>query len=189
MTTTNQRSTDTAPALPAPGAWILDPGHADVSFVGRHFGLTKIRGRFTGVSGEVQIAEPITDSTVAVTIDMASVDSGSSDRDEHLRSEDLFDVENHPTSTFRSTHIDVHGVTGTITGDLTIAGVTRPVVLDVEFIGQARDPWDNDRAVFSASTRINREDWGLTWNMVLDTGGLILSKEIALEIDVEFIRS
>lgn len=175
--------------LPALGRWTVDPGHAEVAFIGRHFGLTKVRGRFTGIDGSVDIAEPIEASTIEVVIDMASVESGSSDRDDHLRSSDLFDVERHPTATFRSTRIDPAGDRGQIHGDLTIRGVTRPVTLDVEFLGQAVDPWDNQRAVFTASTRINREEWGVTWNMVLDAGGLLVSKEIRLEIDVELIRS
>lgn len=186
----------TAPAIrtvagtkyPAPGRWTIDPGHAEVGFVGRHFGLTKVRGRFTGVTGHADIAEDITDSTLVVAIDTATVHSGDDTRDDHLRSADLFHVEEHPEATFRSTAITVDGTTGTVTGDLTIKDITRPVTLDVHYVGHARDPWGNDRAVFSASTTINREDWGLTWNMVLETGGLLVSKEIRLEIEVELIR-
>jgi polyisoprenoid-binding protein YceI len=173
---------------PAPGRWTIDPGHAEVSFVGRHFGLTKVRGRFTGVTGHADIAEDITDSTLAVTIDMATVHSGDATRDDHLRSVDLFHVEAHPQATFRSTSITVDGTTGTVTGDLTIKGITRSVALEVHYVGHARDPWDNDRAVFSASATINREHWGLTWNMLLETGGFLVSKEIRLEIEVELIR-
>lgn len=173
---------------PAPGRWTIDPGHAEVGFVGRHFGLTKVRGRFTGVAGRADIAEDITDSTLMVTIDMATVHSGDVTRDDHLRSADLFDVEAHPQATFRSTSIAVDGTTGTVTGELTIKDVTRSVSLEVHYVGHAKDPWDNDRAVFSASTTINREDWGLTWNMLLEAGGLLVSKEIRLEIEVELIR-
>jgi polyisoprenoid-binding protein YceI len=174
--------------LPAAGTWTIDPGHVEVGFIGRHFGLTKIRGRFTGVDGIVTVASEPAQSTVEVTIDMASVESGSADRDDHLRSADFFDVEHHPLARFRSTAVSVDGTRGTITGDLTIKDVSRPVVLDVEYLGYARDPWDNDRAVFSATAKINREDWGLTWNMVLDNGGLLVSKQIALEVEVELIR-
>jgi polyisoprenoid-binding protein YceI len=174
--------------LPAAGTWRIDPGHVEVGFVGRHFGLTKIRGRFTGVSGDVVVADDIARSSVTVDIDMASVTSGDTARDDHLRSADFFDVEVHPTATFRSTGVLPRGAAGTLIGELTIKGVTRPVTLDVEYLGHARDPWDNDRAVFSASATINREDWGLTWNMVLDAGGLLVSKEIRLEIEVELIR-
>jgi polyisoprenoid-binding protein YceI len=174
--------------LPAAGTWSVDPGHAEVGFVGRHFGLTKIRGRFTGVDGTVAVAANPADSTIDVTIDMASVESGSADRDNHLRSADFFDVDNHPSARFRSTAIAVDRERASVTGELTIKGVTRPVVLDVEYLGYARDPWDNDRAVFSATATVNREEWGLSWNMLLDNGGLLVSKQIQLEIEVELIR-
>jgi polyisoprenoid-binding protein YceI len=174
--------------LPAAGTWRIDPGHAEVGFVGRHFGLTKVRGRFTGVSGDVLVADDVAQSSVTVDIDMATVSSGDTARDDHLRSADFFDAEAHPTATFRSTGLVPHGAGGTLTGELTIKRVTRPVTLDVGYLGHARDPWDNDRAVFSASATINREDWDLTWNMVLDAGGLLVSKEIRLEIEVELIR-
>ncbi|HEX2578767.1 MAG TPA: YceI family protein [Aquihabitans sp.] len=175
--------------LPGTGTWTVDPGHADVGFVGRHFGLTKVRGRFTDISGEVVVAEDIEASTISVVIDMASVHSGDQARDDHLRSADFFDVAAHPTATFRSTGIAALGARGTIAGELTIKGITRPVVLDVEYLGHARDPWDGERAVFSASTKIDREDWGLTWNMVLEAGGLLVSKEIRLEIEVELVKA
>ena len=175
-------------SAPAAGTWHIDPGHADVGFVGRHFGLSKIRGRFTGVSGVVEIAEDPAASSVVVEIDMASVSSGDQTRDDHLRSADLFDVEHHPTATFRSTGVAVQGREGQVFGELTIKGITRVVLLDVEFLGSVRDPWNNERAVFSAATKVNREDWGLTWNMVLEAGGLLVSKEIRLEIEVELIR-
>ena len=174
--------------VPIAGVWVLDPGHAEVAFVGRHFGLTKIRGRFTGVAGTVAIADDIAESRVEVTVDMASVSSGDQSRDDHLRSPDFFDVAEHPTATFRSTALTLDAPRATMVGELTIKNVTRLVVLDVSYLGHAADPWGNDRAVFSASGRINREDWGLTWNMVLEAGGLLVSKEITLEIDVELIR-
>lgn len=188
MSTAPATRTVAGTEYPAPGRWTIDPGHAEVGFVGRHFGLTKVRGRFTGVTGHADIGEDITDSALVVTIDMATVHSGDDTRDDHLRSADLFHVEAHPQATFRATSITADGTTGTVTGDLTIKGVTRPVALEVEYVGQAKDPWDNDRAVFSASTTINREDWGLTWNMLLEAGGLLVSKEIRLEIEVELIR-
>ena len=174
--------------LPAAGTWTIDPGHAEVGFVGRHFGLTKIRGRFTGVQATVVIADEPADSTVEVVIDMTTVSSGDQARDDHLRSSDFFDVDRFPTATFRSATLHRRDATAQLSGDLTIKNITRPVRLDVEFLGHAADPWGNDRAVFSASGRINREDWGLTWNMLLDTGGLLVSKEIVLEIEVELIR-
>lgn len=174
--------------LPAPGVWRVDPGHANVAFIGRHFMLTKVRGRFPGVEGAVTVAEDPDASRVEVTIDMASVNSGDRTRDEHLRSPDLFDVARYPTATFRSSRVAWAGTAGRVTGNLTIRGVSRPVTLDATFLGHVHDPWDADRAVFSASTTLNREDWGLTWNMALETGGILVSKEIRVEIEVETIR-
>jgi polyisoprenoid-binding protein YceI len=175
--------------IPATGTWMLDPGHAEVGFVGRHFMLTKVRGRFTRVEATVDIGERIQDSRVEATIDMASVDSGDVTRDDHLRSDDFFDVMAWPTATFRSTAIVVDGAAGTMTGDLTIKGVTRPVTLQVEYLGAVRDPWGNDRAIFEAHGRINREAWGLTWNMALEAGGLLVSKDITLEFQLELVRA
>lgn len=187
-------STTTAPTrtlaghvLPAPGTWDIDPGHTDLSFVGRHFMVTKVRGRFTGVTGAVVIAEDITASHVEVTIDMTTVHSGSTVRDEHLRSAELFDVERYPQATFRSTSVAWSGSSGTVHGDLTIHGVTRNVPLQVTFEGYARDPWGGDRAIFSARTKVDREDFGVTWNMAVETGGVLVSKEIQIEIDLETV--
>jgi len=174
--------------LPAAGLWRIDPSHAEVAFVGRHFGLTKIRGRFVGVSGTVAVGDDPASSSVEVTIDMATVSSGDVARDDHLRSADFFGVGEYPTATFRSTRVDVIGATATIRGDLTIKGISKEIELEVDYLGHASDPWGNDRAVFSARGRINREDWGLTWNMLLEAGGLLVSKEITLEIEVELIR-
>ena len=174
--------------LPSAGVWNIDPGHAEVGFIGRHFGLTKVRGRFTGVVGTVVVGDDIAVSSVKVTIDMATVSSGDQSRDDHLRSPDFFDVGDHPTATFRSAAVVVMGVTGAIEGELTIKGITRPVTLDVEYLGHATDPWGGERTVFSASAKINREDWGLTWNMILEAGGLLVSKEIRLAIEVELLR-
>jgi polyisoprenoid-binding protein YceI len=173
--------------LPAPGTWAIDPGHAEVAFVGRHFGLTRVRGRFTGIDGAVTIGDNPNDSHVEVVIDMSSVSSGDQGRDDHLRSADFFDVEAYPRATFRSSAVTTDGSTGTLDGELTIKGVTKPVRLHVDYLGHATDPWGNERTVFSASGKINREDWGLTWNMLLETGGLLVSKEITLELEVELI--
>lgn len=171
--------------VPAAGTWKVDPGHADVAFVGRHFMLTKVRGRFTGIDGTVVVAEDPAASTVSVTIDMTSVNSGDETRDNHIRSADLFDVENHPTATFTSTEVTWTGNGGSMTGELTIRGVAKPVTLTVDYLGYAEDPWGNRKAVFSARGKINREDWGMSWNMPLARGGLLVSKEIELELDVE----
>ena len=171
--------------LPAPGTWEIDPGHADVAFTGRHFMVTKVRGRFTDVTGTVRVAEDMSDSRVDVVIGMASVESGSAARDEHLRSSEMFDVEQFPQATFRSVRVDWHGARGVVHGELNIHGVTREVPLQVSFEGYARDPWGGDRAIFSAETKVNREDFGITWNMALETGGVLASKDITINIEIE----
>ena len=172
--------------LPIPGRWQIDPGHTELAFVGRHFMLTKVRGRFTGVSGAIHVAGEIGESTAEVTIDMASVDSGSEARDEHLRSADFFDTAHHPQATFSGHAADWRGSRGLLVGELTLRGITRPVTLHAEYLGYAADPWGGHRAVFTASGTINREDWDLTWNMPID-GGLLVSKEIRIEIDLEAV--
>jgi polyisoprenoid-binding protein YceI len=173
--------------LPAPGVWEIDPGHADVAFVGRHFMLTKIRGRFTDVRGAISIAADPRDSTVEVTIGMASVESGSAVRDDHLRSTDLFDVAHFPEATFRSRSVYWADMSGTVHGELTIHGVTRPVKLDVDYVGYAAGMAGEHRAIFSARALINREDFGITWNMALETGGVLVSKAIQIEIEAETV--
>lgn len=174
--------------MPVAGTWSIDPGHAEVAFVGRHLGLARTRGRFTGVDGTVHIAADLTASTIDVTVDMATVESGWTPRDDSLRSAHWFDVDRHPTARFRSTAITLDGTGGTVTGDLTIRGVTHPVVLDVEYLGSAHDPWGNDRAAFRATTAVNREDFGVTNAMALDSGRLLVSKRIQLELELELIR-
>ncbi len=173
--------------LPAPGVWDIDPGHTDLAFVGRHFMVTKVRGRFTDVTGRVVIAPQMSDSSVEVTIGMASVESGSADRDDHIRSADLFDVERYPTATFVSRTVDWTGSSGTVHGDLTIHGVTRHVPLVVSFEGYVPDPWGGHRAIFSARTTVNREDFGITWNVALEAGGLLVSKDVRIEIELETV--
>jgi polyisoprenoid-binding protein YceI/rhodanese-related sulfurtransferase len=173
--------------LPQPGVWEIDPGHTDLAFTGRHFMITKVRGRFTDLVGSVVVAEDITQSRVEVTVRMASVESGNTTRDDHLRSAELFDVERYPEATFVSTSIEWSGAGGTVHGDLTIHGITRQVVFDVSFEGHARDPWGADRAIFSAHTQLNREDFGISWNMPVETGGLLVSKEISVDVELEAV--
>ena len=188
--------TDTKPAatatrliagaeLPVRGRWQIDPGHTEVAFVGRHFMLTKVRGRFTGVTGAIVVAEEPGESAAEVTIDMASVESGSRARDDHLRSPDFFDVANHPTASFSGHAADWQGTRGLLAGELTIRGITRPVTLQAQYLGHVVDPWGGQRAIFTAEATLNREDWGLTWNMLLDGGGLLVSKDIRIEIEAE----
>jgi len=173
--------------LPAPGRWQIDPGHTELAFIGRHFMLTKVRGRFTGLSGVIEVAEAPGDSTVAVTIDMTTVESGNDARDEHLRSADFFDVAHHPTATFSARAADWQGTQGELAGELTLRGVTRPITLQAEYLGYTADPWGGHRVVFTAAGAIDREDWGLTWNQPLAGGGLLVSKEIRIEIELEAV--
>ena len=173
-------------AVPSAGIWKIDPAHSNVGFVARHLIVTKVRGMFADVEGEVRIGETPEASTVEVRIDAASIDSGSADRDTHLRSPDFLDVENHPHLTFKSTEVEVTGDrTLKVHGDLTIRDVTRPVVLDVEYEGLIQDPWGNAKAAFSARTEIDREEWGLTWNVALETGGVLVSRNVKIELDVQ----
>src|SRR5215467_2771520 len=150
MTETQRAATATRQAggatLPVSGRWQIDPGHTELAFIGRHFMLTKVRGRFTGVSGEIVVAEEPGESTAEVTIDMTSVDSGSQARDDHLRSPDFFDTGRHPTATFTGRAAGWQGTRGVLAGELTIRGITRPVTLYVEYLGHAADPWGGHRA-------------------------------------------
>jgi polyisoprenoid-binding protein YceI len=173
--------------LPAPGVWDIDPGHTEVAFVGRHFMVTKVRGRFTDVTGTVTVADDPEQSRLDVTIGMASVESGNATRDDHLRSSDLFDIEHHPQARFRSVAVRWSGSGGVIDGDLTIRGVTRRVPLQVTFEGYVPDPWGGHRAIYSARAQVNREDFGVTWNMALETGGLLVSTQITIEIELETV--
>ena len=172
--------------VPQPGAYAIDRSHTTVEFVARHLMVTKVRGRFADFSGTLTVGEVPEASHVEVTIDAASISTGDPNRDAHLRSADFFDVENHPTLEFRSTKVDHHrGENWKVTGDLTIRGVTRPVVLDVEFAGAATTPWSTTAIGFTASTEVDREDWGLTWNAALETGGVVVGKRVRIELEVE----
>jgi len=174
--------------VPPPGTWTVDPAHSSFEFVARHL-MAKVRGRFATFTGEAEIAETPGQSTVQIELETASVDTKEPTRDGHLRSADFFDVENYPTITFRSTAIRPadEGV-WKIDGDLTIRGVTRPVTFDLEFLGVGTDPWGNLKSGFSAATKVNREDWDLTWNAPLETGGFLLAKEVRLEVEVALFR-
>ncbi|MBZ0306426.1 MAG: YceI family protein, partial [Anaerolineae bacterium] len=153
--------------------WKIDPTHSAANFSVKHMMVTTVRGHFNEIDGTIDFdeANPAA-SQVNVEIKVASIDTGVADRDNHLRSADFFDVANFPKITFRSTKVEVTGKNeGRITGDLTIRGVTRPVVIETEFLGSLKDPWGNDKVAFSGETKINREDFGLTWNVALETGG------------------
>lgn len=174
--------------LPVAGTWTIDESHTSVSFKVKHLGLARTRGRFAKFEGAVRVGERPEDSTVEVTIDAASVDSHDETRDAHLRSADFLDVENHPSLTFRSTAVSGKGDRWIVDGELTVAGVTKAVTLDVEFDGVAGDPWGGSRAGFTATAVVNREDYGLTWNAALETGGFLVGKSVTIELEVELVR-
>ncbi|MBV8983685.1 MAG: YceI family protein [Acidimicrobiia bacterium] len=175
--------------VPAPGTYVIDTSHSSVEFVARHLGLSKVRGHFTNFSGDIQIAENPEESSVEVDVDVASVESADARRDEHLRSPDFFHVEEHPSMSFKSTSVTpVDDGTWQVGGLLTIRGVTHPVVLETEFEGGENTPFGDQRIGFSASTEINREDWDLGWNAVLESGGLLVGKKIKIDLNVEAIR-
>ena len=179
---------ETQHQLLAPGVWEIDPSHSSVEFVARHL-LSKVRGRFSEFSGTLTIADRPTESSAEVTIDAGSITTGTEDRDTHLRSADFLDVERYPTLSFRSTAVRAGDEPGRylVDGDLTIRDVTRPVTLDVEYLGWSDDPWGGKRAGFSATTEITRDDFGASWNVVVESGGLLVGKKVRIELEVEAV--
>jgi polyisoprenoid-binding protein YceI len=176
--------------VPEAGTWEIDPSHQSFEFVARHL-MAKVRGKFSGVSGAATVAEVPEASTLEIEIDTTTVDTGDATRDGHLRSNDFFGAEDHPTISFRSTAVrpDEGESHWKVDGGLTIRGVTRAVTVDLEFLGGAIDPWGNQRIGFSGVVpEVNREDWGLTWNAPLETGGFLLSRSVRLEIEAELVR-
>ncbi|HVU12032.1 MAG TPA: YceI family protein [Phototrophicaceae bacterium] len=169
--------------------WKFDPAHTTVGFTARHMMVTTVRGQFAPPEGKLVFdPENPAASYVEATIDAKTLTSGVEQRDNHLRSADFLETEKYPTITFKSTKVEVKGENeGKVTGDLTIHGVTHPVTLNVEYLGALNSPFGDKRAGFSATTKINREDWGLTWNVAVEAGGVLVGKEIKLEIDVEAI--
>jgi polyisoprenoid-binding protein YceI len=175
-------------ALPAAGTYVLDPTHTRIGFVARHLMVTKVRGRFAGVTGSIVVGDDPAASSTEVTIEAASIDTRSPDRDAHLRGPDFLDVEQFPTLEFRSSRVYRAKGDWKLDGQLTIKGVTRPVTLDVDYDGEATDPWGNTKVGFTARADIDREDWGLTWNVALETGGVLVSRKIQLELDVQAVK-
>jgi polyisoprenoid-binding protein YceI len=175
--------------IPSPGTYQLDVHHTRVGFVAKHLMVTKVRGQFERFAGTISVAENPLESKVDVTIETASVLTGAASRDEHLRSGDFFLAESYPTMEFHSTAVkNFNGGKFTLLGDLSIRGVTKSVELDVEFDGVIRNPWGQEVAAFSASTEVDREDWGLTWNQGLETGGVLVSKKVRIEIEAQAVR-
>ena len=173
--------------------WTIDPSHSLVEFTARHMMITRVKGRFSGVSGTVVTneAEP-SKSSVNVEIEAASIDTREEKRDGHLRSGDFLDVEKFPHLTFRSTRIEGNpksaGDSFTLVGDLTIRGTTREVTLDATFDGSGTDPWGGTRASFSAETKIDRREFGLTWNQALETGGVLVGNEVKISLEVQAVK-
>ena len=186
-TTTAVRTVDGA-TVPVAGTYAIDLSHSVVEFVVRHLGLAKVRGRFNEFEGSISVAENIEDSKVDVVIQAASIDTRDEGRDAHLRSPDFLNTDANPTVEFHSTSVRRSGGDWIVDGDLSVAGQTRPVALQVEFTGDATDPWGGTRIGFEAGTKVNREDWGLTWNQALETGGWLVGKDVKIELGVEAIK-
>ena len=184
--TINQASTATI--------WALDPAHTLVEFSAKHMMITTVKGRFTEVKGEIRMDETHPDrSTVQAELGVASISTGVDQRDAHLRSADFLDVENFPKLTFRSRRVDGSwkeaGDRFKVVGELTIRGTTREVTLDVTYDGAGKDPWGGERVSFSATGKIDRRDFGLTYNQALETGGILVSNEIKISIEAQAVRA
>ncbi|MFF2655157.1 YceI family protein [Streptomyces sp. NPDC058045] len=184
-----------AEAAPRPasltGAWTVDPAHSSLGFVARHAMVTNVKGGFSDFEGTLQLdaADP-SRSSASFDVRMESIDTGSADRDGHLKSADFFDIENHPTMTFRSTSAEALGGDDyRITGELSILGTTRPISIDLEFNGAATDPFGNERVGFEGKAELLRSEWGLTWNAALETGGVLISDKIKLVFDISAIKA
>jgi polyisoprenoid-binding protein YceI len=186
-TTPLTRTVDGA-EVPVAGSYAIDTSHTHAGFVVRHLMVSKVRGAFTGVTGTVEVADDVAASSVEVEIDPTTVDTRDAGRDEHLRSNDFFGTDEHPTITYCSTDLRRDGDGWVLDGDLMIKGVTNPVRLDVEFLGAAQDPWGGSRLGFTASGEIDREAWGITWNQSLEAGGVVVGKKVTLEIEAELVK-
>ncbi|MEV3858292.1 YceI family protein [Streptomyces sp. NPDC050095] len=173
------------------GEYTVDPAHTSLGFVARHAMVTNVKGSFTDFTGELHLDGSAPDkSTASFDVQMASIDTGNADRDGHLKSADFFKIEEFPTMTFRSTSAEsLGGDDYRITGDLTILGTTKPLTIDLEFNGAAKDPFGNERVGFEGKAEILRSEWGLTWNAALETGGVLVSDKIKLNFDISAIKS
>jgi polyisoprenoid-binding protein YceI len=174
--------------VPTAGDYEIDPAHSHVGFSVRHMMVSKTKGRFADVTGTIHIADEPLESSVQVAIPVASIDTRDETRDGHLRSADFFDADAHPLLGYRSTKVTPAGDRWVVDGELTVRGVTRPVQLEVTFEGGARDPWGGDRVGFTARGELDREAFGLTWNQALETGGVLVGKQVRIEIEAEAVR-
>lgn len=170
--------------------WSIDPAHTTVEFAVRHMGISTVKGRFKAVSGTVQSTEDGRLVALEATLDAASIDTGEPQRDTHLRSVDFLDADNHPKITFRSTRVEPLGANRySVEGELTMRGVTRPVRFEVETTDPVTDPWGMRRAAATATGKLNRKDWGLTWNQLLDFGALLVGEEVRFNLEVEAVQA
>lgn len=178
-------------ALPVATTWQVDPVHSHIEFAVRHLMISTVKGRFAEVAGTLTGEESDPErASIELTIAAASIDTREPQRDAHLRSADFFDADRHPAIRFRSTGITKAGDGRfTIGGDLTIRDVTKPITLDVHAGGRARDPWGGERTGFSATTKLNRRDFGLNWNQLLETGGVLVGDEVTLSVELQLVRT
>lgn len=180
----------TAPETGSKTIWKLDPMHTLVEFSAKHLMISTVKGRIADVEGTIYADENNPEnSSVDVTLKAASIDSRTEQRDNHLRSADFLDVVNFPAITFKSTRIEGDRNAFKLTGDLTIRGVTKPITLDATFEGQTKDPWGGERIGFSAKGKLDRREFGLTWNLLLETGGITVGNEIKINIEVEAVKA
>ena len=170
--------------------WSIDPAHTGVEFAVRHMMISTVKGHFNEVGGTLALAgDDLAGGRVTVDVGIASVDTREPDRDAHLRSADFFDAERFPRMTFRSRSVErLDGENLRVTGDLTIKDVTRELILEAELQGRGKDPWGNERIGFTARGKLKRSDFGLTWNQVLETGGVLVGDDVKIGIEVEFIK-
>ena len=169
------------------GTWTIDPVHSEVGFSVRHMMVSKVRGRFTNFSGSITTADNPVESTATAAIDLTSIDTGSPQRDDHLRSADFFEVEKYPTMTYRATGIRPDGDDWIVDGDLTLKGVTKNVPLHVELQGIGPDAYGGTRAGFSASAEINRRDFGVDFNAAMETGGVVVADKVTIQLEIEAV--
>lgn len=183
-------TTETSPTS-LTGNYNLDKAHSRIGFSARHAMVAKVRGAFNDVEGSGYFdAEDPASSRVQLTIQVASIDTRNADRDNHLRTNDFLSVEEFPTISFQSTSVQkVDDANFTVTGDLTIRGVTKPVTIDFEYTGSAVDPWGNTRLGFEGGATINRKDWGVNWNAALEAGGVLVSEKVNLEFEIAAVKA
>ena len=167
--------------------WTIDQSHSTVGFEVKHMMVSKVKGHFDSYTANLDVADPtdLSDAKISFTFDVASINTKSTDRDNHLKSADFFDVDTFPSISFTSTNVEKDGNDYKVTGDLTIKDVTKPVTFDVEFGGKGTNPWGVEVYGFEASAKINREEFGLTWNQALETGGVLVGKDIKINVELE----